>query len=91
MPGLGGDLSLVEDIRKRHAETTEEEREAFLEGTGFEGAQAVVPTDVHVRRYEAETARMEEETKRIIGAPVTVNPCARAMALSCSRARRNVP
>ena len=66
---LGGDLSLVDEIRKRHRETTEEEREAFLAGTGVTAAEAdgraVVPADVLVRRYEAETARAVAETEQV--------------------------
>ena len=37
---LGGDLSLVEEIKKRHADVSEEEQAAFLEGTGVTAAEA---------------------------------------------------
>ena len=66
---LGGDLSLVDEIRARHQDISEEEQEALLAGTGVTVAEAngqalVIPVDEQLRRYRAETMMIEEDARR---------------------------
>lgn len=69
---LGGDLSLVDEIKERHGEVTEAEQEALLAGTGVSVAEAngqaiVSPEEerARVRKLNAEAAMMEAEVDRV--------------------------
>jgi hypothetical protein len=67
---LGGDLSLVEEIRHKHGEVAHtEEQSALLAGTGVTTAeangQAIVPADAQLDRYKAETAKIWAEAKQL--------------------------
>ena len=66
---LGGDLSLVDEIRERHAEVAEGEQEALLAGTGVTVAeangQALVPT-YDQARYTAETDMLVARVKAAV-------------------------
>jgi hypothetical protein len=68
---LGGDLSLVEEIKARHAEIDAEDQEALLSGTGVSAAEAngqslvAVPTEEQVRRYKAETLKIEADARQV--------------------------
>lgn len=64
---LGGDLSLVEEIRARHEVITVDEQEAFLAGTGVTVAeadgQAIVSAAEESRKRKLENDMLEEKVK----------------------------
>ena len=65
---LGGDLSLVDEIRERHSTVTAEDQEALLAGTGVTAAEAngqalAVPDEEQLRRYRAETLALEVDAR----------------------------
>ncbi len=66
---LGGDPALVEEIRARRGTVAVEAQEALLAGTGVTAAEAnaqapVVPADEQLRRYRAETSKIETEARQ---------------------------
>ena len=58
---LGGDLSLVEEIRRRHAVVTAEEQDAFLAGTGITVAEANGQTVMPRNPEEERTLRLSND------------------------------
>ena len=69
---LGGDLSLVDEIRRKHGEVTEEEQAALLAGTGVTAAEAngqavvrvVVSAAEQERRCKLENDMLEAEAAK---------------------------
>ena len=84
---LGGDLSLVEEIRTRHAVVTVEEQEAFLADTGVtlsdaNGQATVTMTAMQIRRELAEIVQMEANAKETEARAKETEARTRAMTLA---------
>lgn len=65
---LGGDLSLIDEIRQRRAEVTEDEQDALLAGTGVTTAEAngyAVSEKAASERYKVETAMMQARADQL--------------------------